>query len=64
VLADEPTGNLDSTTSAEVLALFRELAASGTTILVATHDREVAAAADRTVETADGVVTSASEVRA
>ena len=54
VLADEPTGNLDSTTARDVVALLRALADAGTTVLVATHDREVAAAADRHVTLVDG----------
>jgi putative ABC transport system ATP-binding protein len=56
VLADEPTGNLDSATSAEILALLRELHADGTTLVVITHDHGVAAAMDRQVELRDGAV--------
>jgi putative ABC transport system ATP-binding protein len=59
VLADEPTGNLDSATAAEVLAVFAELAADGATVVVATHDRDVAAACHRMVETVDGAVHAA-----
>ena len=54
VLADEPTGNLDSTTAREVLALFRALADAGTTVVIATHERDLAAVADRVVSVADG----------
>src|SRR5579862_2637025 len=54
VLADEPTGNLDTATGASILELLRELHRDGTTILVITHDREVAAAMHRRVEIRDG----------
>ena len=54
ILADEPTGNLDSHSGAEVLDLFKELHASGRTIVLITHDVDVAAAADRAVHIRDG----------
>jgi len=54
VLADEPTGSLDTRTGASIVALLRELNADGTTILVITHDRELAAALPRRVELRDG----------
>ncbi len=54
ILADEPTGNLDSHSGAEVLELFKDLHALGRTIVLITHDIDVAAAADRSVHLRDG----------
>ncbi len=54
ILADEPTGALDSHSGAEVMALLRELAAAGHTIILITHDRDVAAQAQRVIEISDG----------
>ena len=56
ILADEPTGNLDSHAGAEVISLFRELNAAGRTIVLITHDTEVAAAATRQIHLRDGRV--------
>jgi putative ABC transport system ATP-binding protein len=54
ILADEPTGNLDSASGRDVLAVLRELHATGRTIVLITHDAEVAAAAERQVHIRDG----------
>ena len=57
LLADEPTGNLDATTSGEVMDLFEELNADGLTLVVITHDGNVSARARRRIRIADGVLT-------
>jgi putative ABC transport system ATP-binding protein len=56
ILADEPTGNLDSRASADVLGLFEELSSAHRTIMLITHEPDVAAAAQRTVRIRDGLV--------
>jgi putative ABC transport system ATP-binding protein len=56
ILADEPTGNLDSHSGSEVLGLFSDLHALGRTIVLITHDADVAAAADRVVHLRDGAL--------
>ena len=56
LLADEPTGNLDSRSAADVLGLFDELHAEGQTIVLVTHDAEVAARAPRHVQLRDGLI--------
>jgi len=58
LLADEPTGNLDTATGAEILEVFRRLNAGGTTIVMITHDAEVAGAARRVLRIRDGGVES------
>lgn len=64
ILADEPTGALDSRSGAEVVALLRELADAGHTVILITHDRAVAAQARRIVEIRDGQIVSDNGVRA
>ena len=58
ILADEPTGNLDSHSGADVMAVLRELNASGSTIVLITHDPEVASSAARQIHLRDGRVVS------
>ena len=58
LFADEPTGNLDSASSEEILALFTELNRRGRTVVLVTHDPEVAAHADRVVTIQDGRIVS------
>ena len=59
ILADEPTGNLDSHSSADVLRLFAELHEQGRTVVIITHEREVAESAQRAVRILDGQIDSA-----
>ena len=58
LLADEPTGNLDSKTSYEIMALFKELNERGNTIIMVTHEEDIAAFARRIVRLRDGVIES------
>lgn len=58
VWADEPTGNLDSATAADVIELFHEVNANGQTMVVVTHDRTIGDAADRVIEVHDGLVSN------
>jgi putative ABC transport system ATP-binding protein len=56
LLADEPTGNLDSTTSSEIMAVFAELHHQGQTVVMVTHEQDIAAHAARVITLRDGVV--------
>jgi putative ABC transport system ATP-binding protein len=58
ILADEPTGNLDSKTGTEIMALFEELSEKGNTLIVVTHEEEVARHARRIIRTRDGLIAS------
>ena len=64
VLADEPTGNLDSASTADVLGLLDELHAAGRTVVLITHEHDVAARAARVVRVADGRIVSDAPTRA
>ncbi len=56
LLADEPTGNLDSKTSVEVMQIFKDIHAQGNTIIVVTHSEEIAQHAEKIIRMKDGVV--------
>ena len=64
ILADEPTGNLDSATGAEIMAIFDELQAKGNSILLVTHEEEVARHAHRVIRLRDGLIESDAASRA
>jgi putative ABC transport system ATP-binding protein len=56
ILADEPTGNLDSTTGGEIMEIFAQLHKNGNTILLVTHEDEMAQNAQRIIRLRDGVI--------
>lgn len=58
ILADEPTGNLDSKTSIEIMKLFNEIHANGNTVILVTHEEDIAAYAHRVIRLRDGVIES------
>ena len=58
ILADEPTGNLDSKTSVEIMGLFNEIHANGNTVILVTHEEDIAAYAHRIIRLRDGVIES------
>nr|WP_297309407.1 ABC transporter ATP-binding protein [uncultured Flavobacterium sp.] len=63
ILADEPTGNLDTKTSIEIMALFDEIHANGNTVILVTHEEDIAAHAHRIVRLRDGVVESDTRIK-
>jgi putative ABC transport system ATP-binding protein len=58
ILADEPTGNLDTKTSHEIMALIRDIHDAGNTIIIVTHEEDIARMARRIVRLRDGIVES------
>jgi len=58
LLADEPTGNLDSQTSEEIMRVFEELAAQGQTVVMVTHEPDIAVHAKRIIVLRDGIISS------
>lgn len=63
ILADEPTGNLDSKTSIEIMALFNEIHAKGNTVILVTHEEDIAAHAHRIIRLRDGIVESDNRIK-
>ena len=61
ILADEPTGNLDTATGAEIMGLFEQLHHQGNTIVLITHDQGIAARAQRALRIVDGKIQQAEE---
>ena len=58
IMGDEPTGNLDSKTSLEILNLFEDIHKAGNTVIVVTHEEDVAARAKRIIRLIDGMISS------
>ena len=58
ILADEPTGNLDSKTGTEIMALFDQIHAAGNTVIMVTHEEDIAAHAKRVIRLRDGIIES------
>ena len=56
VLADEPTGNLDTKTGKDIMSIFSRLNYEGTTIIIVTHEKDIATSTKRTIEMIDGTV--------
>ncbi len=63
ILADEPTGNLDSKTSEEIMALFNDIHANGNTVILVTHEEDIAAHAHRIIRLRDGLVEKDEKVK-
>jgi len=63
ILADEPTGNLDTTTSLEIMGVLADLVAGGITVVLVTHEPDIAAHASRVIEVRDGLIRSDSAVK-
>jgi len=58
ILADEPTGNLDSVSTAEIISIFRQLNQDGITVIIVTHERDIASQTQRNIHLLDGQITS------
>lgn len=63
ILADEPTGNLDTKTSVEIMSLFDEIHANGNTVILVTHEEDIAAHAYRIIRLRDGVIESDERIK-
>jgi putative ABC transport system ATP-binding protein len=63
LLADEPTGNLDSKTGTEIMALFEDLSVKGNTIILVTHEEDIARHARRIIRIRDGLIAADEQIR-